>query len=144
MGIVDLLRDIPLSAVLREKLKDMERELEALRSRNAELEAELKVTNTKFQELERKLLPASGPKLDDLREKLLVLVMQQPRLSAQTLANSLGATPQLVEFHLEELRKEKYVHDSHFMGTGFGHPARTEWSILQAGRAYLVSNGLLK
>ena len=61
MGIIDLLKDIPLSAVLREKLISLESENKSLKEENASL----KVSNSDKDEVIRNL----KKKLDDCESK---------------------------------------------------------------------------
>jgi len=61
MGIVDLLKDIPLSAVLKEKILSLESENGALKSENSILKIQLNQTEEKIRNLEKQLSHNSNP-----------------------------------------------------------------------------------
>jgi hypothetical protein len=55
MGILDLLKDIPLSAVLREKIIDIETENKALKAENAILKVKLEESEQQRRALEKQI-----------------------------------------------------------------------------------------
>lgn len=78
MSILDWFKEVPLSAVLRERLVDFEREIVALRNRVAELEAENAVLREKVSTLEAKI--------STLEEKVSTLEAENAVLKAENSA----------------------------------------------------------
>lgn len=75
--------------------------------------------------------------LDNIKEKILVLLAQHERLEPEQISAILKLGVKFSLFHLEELKKSSLVRDC----TSSGEPAT--WELSQAGRAYLVHHGLL-
>ena len=144
MAIFDFLKEIPISAVLREKLKDIEAQLDELKSQNKELREACEAKDAEIQALSIKLLPPPVVHLDERQEAILGILAQHEELPEQVVAELANVGVQVVAYHLEELRRRKYVYASHIAGSDWsGQPPRTDWSLQHAGRAYLLKNGLL-
>ena len=75
--------------------------------------------------------------LDNIKEKILILLVQHERLEPAQISTLLGAGVQLTLFHLEDLKKSNMVMDYPSV------ESPTSWGIIQEGRAYLVHHGLL-
>ncbi|HEU0234262.1 MAG TPA: hypothetical protein VFQ94_03930 [Gallionella sp.] len=75
--------------------------------------------------------------LDNIKEKILILLVQHERLEPAQISKLIGAGVQLALFHLEDLKKSNMVMDY----PSAENPA--SWGIIQNGRAYLVHHGLL-
>lgn len=75
--------------------------------------------------------------LDNIKEKILILLVQHERLEPAQISALLGAGVQLTLFHLEDLKKSSMVMDY----PSAENPA--SWGIIQDGRAYLVRHDLL-
>jgi len=75
--------------------------------------------------------------LDNIKEKILILLLQHERLEPAQISTLLGAGVQLTLFHLEDLKKSDMVMDYH------SSESPTSWGIIQEGRAYLVRHDLL-
>jgi len=75
--------------------------------------------------------------LDNIKEKILILLLQHERLETEQISTLLGAGVQLTLFHLEDLKKSNMVMDYH----SAENP--TSWGIIEEGRAYLVRHDLL-
>jgi DNA-binding transcriptional ArsR family regulator len=143
--IADLLKEIPSAARYKAELEQIERDNAALKARNAQLESELTQATQRYRKYELESQPIIPQRLDDVRERILVLLSEQPEVSDEEIAQLVQVGPQLASYHLEELKKTKYVHVAHFSGSDWtGERPRTEWSIAQAGRAYLHIYGLLR
>jgi len=80
-------------------------------------------------------------RLEELREKILLLVSQTERLHDAQIAELAGISKQLVTLHLHDLRDAKLVRSA------FGLDDRSYqvdvWFIEQPGRKYLFQHGLL-
>ena len=80
-------------------------------------------------------------RLEELREKILVLVAQTERLHDAQIAKLAGVTKQLATLHLHELREVKFVRSS--FGLDENSYQVDVWFVEQPGRKYLVHHGLL-
>lgn len=75
--------------------------------------------------------------LDNIREKILILLAQHEELDAGQVSRFLGAGTEFSSFHLEELRKSGMVTECSSSGN------RVSWKIAQHGQGYLVHHGML-
>ena len=134
MGIItDILKELPLNAVLRDKLQELERKYGALEVENAKLKEENQEFKTKLNEL-----TITG-KLSELEVNILLLLSSSNReLTAEMIASRLGLNLTKTEYYLERMHN-KYVY-SHDYYTG----RPSEYYLMQKGREYLVENDLIK
>jgi regulator of replication initiation timing len=152
VGIFDFLKDIPLSAVLREKLKDVEAEVAKLRTESQTLREQLEsktkeatALTDQVQVLTERLVPTGASKLHEIEERLLLMLADHDELREDVAAQLAQAGRQVVVYHFEELRRRNFVHASHYAGSDWsGDAPRTEWSLGHVGREYLIRRGLLK
>ena len=133
MGLIDLLKDIPLSAVLKEKIATMENENGALQTENAILKDDKRQLETENKRLEEQIKSLTHKEdLHEVQQKMLILIANATdALSSQQLAADLALPEVKVEYHLEELIRNGYIRDR------FGYP------LHQKGREYLIKNGLI-
>lgn len=75
--------------------------------------------------------------LDNIREKILILLSQHEELDAGQVSRFLGAGTEFSSFHLEELRKSGMVTECNSSGS------HVSWRIAQDGRDYLIHHGML-
>ena len=75
--------------------------------------------------------------LDNIKEKILILLVQHEGLETGQISTLLGTGVQLTLFHLEDLKKSNMVVDYPSV------ESPTSWGIIKEGRAYLVHHGLL-
>lgn len=75
--------------------------------------------------------------LDNIKEKILVLLSQHEELEPEQISRLLGVGVEFSLFHLEDLKKSNMVTDDH------SSEGPTCWRIIQDGRAYLVHHGML-
>lgn len=75
--------------------------------------------------------------LDNIKEKILILLSQHEKLEPEQISRLLGTGIQLALFHLEGLKESNMVMDYH----SSGNP--DHWGIIQNGRAYLIHHGML-
>lgn len=75
--------------------------------------------------------------LDNIREKILILLVQHERLQPEQLSGILKASVEFSLFHLEELKRAGMVTDCRSPGIS------ASWELLQDGRAYLAHHGLV-
>ncbi|NTW64650.1 MAG: hypothetical protein HGA46_11405, partial [Chlorobiaceae bacterium] len=83
--------------------------------------------------------------LEEVREKILLLVSQNENITDAQVAGAVGVGVQVATFHLMELEKIKFIQSSHIAGSDWAREkSRTEWYVMQPGRSYLVSHSLIK
>ena len=127
-------------------LEAQKRELESLVENQAKTIGELKAENgdLKFQnkplQKEMKTL-AHNERLEELKEKILVLLAHNDHLYDAKIASLSNLTKQLATLHLHELREINFI--SSQWGLDENSYGADIWSIEQPGRKYLSKNGLL-
>lgn len=82
-----------------------------------------------------------GERLEELKEKILVIVSQNDRLHDAEIAAIAGVSKQLATLHLHELRSANLVRSN--FGLDEDSYEVTIWFLEQPGRKYLSDNGLL-
>lgn len=133
MGWVsDLLKEIPSAARYKSELEAMEKENESLKSEVAKLREEIQRRDDIVEKESSR-----GKRLEEIKEKILMLLTQHEELEAEQISRQLNIGSQLAIFHLEELKDSEMVNDYYAMGSPVC------WGIIQGGRAYLVRHGLL-
>jgi len=134
MGIItDILKELPLNAVLRDKLQELERKYGALEVENAKLKEENQELKTKLKEL-----TITG-KLSEPEVKILLLLSSSNReLTAEMIASELGLNLTKTKYYLERMYK-KYVYSHDYSS---GRPS--EYYLIQKGREYLIENNLIE
>jgi DNA repair exonuclease SbcCD ATPase subunit len=124
-------------SALEKKLSDASAREEHLRSENARLRTDLEKAQKKIQSLEEQVVQRHGQRLDEVKEKILVLLASHDDYDGN-IAQTLGIGNQVAAFHLEELEKMEFIYRSLSM-TGEIFP----WCLVQEGRRYLVTHGLI-
>ncbi len=134
MGIItDILKEIPVNAVLRSKLVELEKRYEELEAENTQLKSENQRLKSKLEEL------TSSDKLCENEVKILKFLSssgQEP--IADMIARSLGLSLTKTEYYLQRMRN-KYVY-SHDYYT----ERPSDYSLHQKGREYLIENDLIE
>ena len=146
--IADLLSEIPSAAHYKIRLEQMEAELVACKTKVGILESKVLAAEEKVrlneEENKKKLDNSHGVRLEEVKEKILMAVEKNQGATNQQIAQAAGVSETVATFHLEELKKAKMVRDSRIMGSDWsGSAGRTEWSIAQDGRGYLIAHGLV-
>ncbi|QLH49733.1 MAG: hypothetical protein HWD57_08020 [Candidatus Accumulibacter cognatus] len=80
-------------------------------------------------------------RLEELREKILVIVSQNDLLNDAQIAELAGVSKQVATLHLHELRSTKFVRSS--FGLDENSYEVSVWFLEQPGRKYLSENELL-
>ncbi|MDX6405951.1 MAG: hypothetical protein QOH70_3406 [Blastocatellia bacterium] len=146
MGLItDLLKDIPLSAVLREKLASAEQNYAALDTENAILKDDKRDLQVRVVELERQVddLNQELEKLthvdDDLEEIEIELLraLSNPNVrQAEEMVGMVGSNLTRVEYHLRRLVEAKYI----FSGST---STVTYYGLKQKGREVLIKRKMI-
>ena len=130
---------------LERKLAECEARAQRLEAENQRFELENLRLKERTRALEAQIADRQGARLDEMQEKILQLLPQHGSVTDRQIAAILKSEHQLAVYHLEELRKKKFVDAAHFAGSDWaGEAPRSEWHLAQPGRAYLVARGLLK
>jgi len=148
MAILDWIKEIPLSAVYKERLVDSEKQISLLVNKVSILETEnieLKSRLSQCEEnrralekqIEQKLIDSHSDSLSDVQENILSGFIENERLSPEMIADVLDIKSALASYHLNVLHKKDYVIELSI------NENLVYWGITQAGREYLFSHGLL-
>ena len=130
--IADLLKEIPSAARYKAELELMEKENASLKADNSRLKADLESSR---KELVARTAPAAA--LPDTKEKILVLVAHHENATASRISGALSVSKGIVDLHLEDLRRAKFIETRYTMGE------EPEHYVEQDGRRYLHGKGLL-
>jgi len=104
MGIIDLLKDIPLSAVLREKIIGLESENAILRSENESLKVQLNQSEEKRRALEKQIVEKSiHSKFLEKSQLDILLLLAKSSADESEVIESLGCGKESARFDLVEL-----------------------------------------
>jgi hypothetical protein len=145
-AIQDLLQEVPLSAVLRERVHLAEERHEAALRENAKLQARVSELEAENESLRARLPPLtalSQPALGKDTVEILVSLFTASD-SDETHVEGLGAlhglTRNVVQYHLDELDTAGLAR---ITGANYldGHKY---WGLTPSGRKYVMQNGLSK
>ena len=133
MGIIiDILKELPLNAVLRDKLQKLEKKYDDLEAENNKLKKENRDLKKKLKEF------TDTNELNENEVKILLLLSSaNQELTANMIASSLDLNLTKTEYYLERMYKEYvYSHD-------YCNGRASEWYLIQKGKEYLIKNDLL-
>jgi Fic family protein len=133
-------------AALEKKLADSELRAKEFESEKLRFELENFKMKEKIKGLEEQLSKIRDTNsLEEVRERILLLVSQHENITSAQAAGAVGVGEQLATFHLTELEKMKFIQSSHIAGSDWAREkSRTEWYVMQPGRSYLVNHSLIK
>lgn len=141
-GLIDLLKEIPLSAVLKEKIADVEAKYAASDTENAILKDDLHQANMLIAELKQQVKELTH--IEDLNETELKLLNHVANVDYTRAVPSflrINFFPDLtlarVEYHLERLNQLSYVR------SGFVDHLGIHFAVTQSGRKLLLEKNLL-
>jgi predicted nuclease with TOPRIM domain len=124
-------------SALEKKLTESKLRNKQLQSENARLHLDLEKAQDEIRNLKEKLVERHGQSLEEVAEKILVVLSQHEELTAEQVGRLVGVGAQLATYHLSELQQQKMVMDY------LAVDSPVYWGIIQGGRAYLVKRGLL-
>ncbi len=131
--ITDILKDIPVNAVLRDKLQELEKRHEEIEAENTKLKGENQKLKSKVKEL-----TGSDELCENEVEILKLLSSGNRKLTAGMIAGELGLSPTKAEYYLEKMWKQ-YVYSN-----DWSNERPSEYYLAQKGREYLVENDLVE
>ena len=130
--ILDILKDIPVNAVLRDKLQQLEKKYEELEAENTQLKGENKRLKSHVKEL------TSDEELCEIEVHILKLLSSTGQeLTAERIARSLGLNLTKTNYYLEKMR-DHYVYSHDYI-----NERPSEYYLIQKGRDYLVECDLV-
>lgn len=151
MGIItDILKDIPLSAVLRERLVDQEKKMAILEAENAALKTEnlaLKNENSDLKALIENLRQeiqqtkdiqkekSHDTLLGKLDKKILLFIRKAATIDEVTQTQQIS--PDIAKMHLKKL------FDHGLVTTFQGKDRKLYWHIKELGTKYLIDHNLI-
>ncbi len=161
MGLLDsiekLITEHGSAAILRERIAlandkhaALEKKAATLETENTALKVQVQAGQSENERLRAAIAalkeksateaPSGGQssRLEEVREKILVLLAARDGIADQQIAQALGIGPQVAAFHLQELQSASMVRCTLRVGQRF-----TPWHVSHEGRRYLVSNGLV-
>lgn len=119
-------------ALAEDKYAALERKVKELDEANAKLQRE----NT---ELSRRIPPEhAAPQVEKLGDKVLEFLSQHPDVCLAQIAQALGISKELAEFHVEDLE------NSNMISVSYSDMSPATYRLDHEGRRYLVNKGMLR
>jgi len=149
MGLLDglekLITEHGSAAILKERIAlandkyaALERKASELEGVNIRLTRENDDLKEKLRNYEGQTAQRGGGGIDEVGQKLLLLLARGGDLRKEEMAGALGIGEQLAAFHIGELEAQQFINGYYsYMGP-------TTYGLAQEGRRYLVQRGLLK
>ncbi|MGR3173786.1 MAG: hypothetical protein ACUZ8N_04225 [Candidatus Scalindua sp.] len=114
--ITDLLKDIPLSAVIREKLIEVEKKLSVFEQQNKQLQTNLNQATKEIQSLKelnqelQRTKDQDTKKIDNVTEQILQQFFDARNdLPLSFIESSLSLDTNIVKYHFDILREHEYI-----------------------------------
>jgi DNA-binding MarR family transcriptional regulator len=140
-AIADLLKDIPLAAVLREKVLNLESENASLQTEVASLKDDLRQAKAEVVKLKNEIDRLTHT--DNLHEteiKILAYLADENTINFNdSMLLGLRLDQTRLDYFLERLRKQEYI--SYIGGSSVGEAV--SYFLTQKGREYLIKNNLI-
>ena len=142
--LLDLLKDVPLSANLLEKVRSYERDNAALKTENAILKDDLREARSRIKELETKLGVATQK--PDLHEHERAILRYLFRTNVDHILSSITAdlgfsSPQEAKYYLEKLVERGFINLPPRRSVVHRFP---QYTLRQPGREYVIENNLMQ
>jgi response regulator of citrate/malate metabolism len=148
MGIIfDILKEIPLSANLSEKIKTFEARNGELETENTILQKKLDKAELQIKQLETEITQLKNtverftkitPEPNDVELQIITLLAQQnTQYSSNFLSEMLHIHPTKCDFHLAQLVQKGYVNEIHY-------PYEiNDFALTDEGKEYAVMNNII-
>jgi predicted nuclease with TOPRIM domain len=139
--LTDLLKEIPISAVLKEKLVAVEAKHSEVEDENARLKDDLRHAKGQIKTLECRIAALTNTNdLPPVEIEILKLLADHRELEKQTLCRKFQLHPQSLRYHFEKLYLEGYIsHVEVSVSTGIDDV----YSLKHKGREYLTRKNLI-
>jgi hypothetical protein len=139
-AIQDLLTEVPLSAVLKERVALADQKYERAREEIEGYKKRIAVLEREVETL-RAQIPSDGPDaLDSDAERALVHLFRAIEIDARDvgyMARTLGIEHGVLRFHLDQLA------DAGFAGVSGARDGHVYWMIKPVGRGYVMKHKLI-
>lgn len=139
--LTDLLKEIPLSAVLKEKLVAIEAKHSEVEDENARLKDDLRHANAEIKNLETRIAELTyADNLPEVEIEILKLLADNRELMREVLARKFNLHFQRLRYHFERLTSEGYIsHTEVRLSTGVDDV----YFLQHKGREYLSRTNLI-
>jgi predicted nuclease with TOPRIM domain len=139
--LTDLLKEIPLSALLKEKLLAVEAKHSELEAENAGLKDDLRHAKAEVQRLETRIGELTyADNLPPVETEILKLLADHRELKNQALCRKFDLHSQRLRYHFERLTSEGYIsHVEARVSTGI----EDVYFLQHRGREYLSRKNLI-
>jgi len=136
-SLIDLLKEIPLAAILKEKITDIEAKYAAADTENAILKDDLRQCKAEIAKLKKQVDDLTHKDLSETEIEILKYASENQPLDSGSnyLGKKLGVEPQRIEYYLGRLTSLGYFQFKGFAGEGI-------YLLQQKGREALMSRGL--
>lgn len=136
----DILKEVPLSLVLREKIAALEMQNAELKTEIAILKDDLRQAKQENHRLKNEIQEFTHPvDLDEAKTQLLVMLAERSRLTLYEFLHFLEIERVHLEYHLQELIRQHYV----VQRRGPSFPHLPNYLLTQKGREYLIEKNLV-
>jgi predicted RNase H-like nuclease (RuvC/YqgF family) len=138
--LTDILKEIPLSAVLREKISALEAQNAELQTEIAILKDDLRQAKTENKRLKSEIQQITHPvDLDEAKTQLLIILAKRTKqISVYEFLKTVEIERVHLEYHLYELMRQGYV-----TATPPKFPDPQYFLLTQKGREYLLEKYLV-
>jgi hypothetical protein len=149
-GIEKLLNEHGSATILKERIALANDKYSMLE--NKLFEAELRIRKLEFEKqsfeldnfklkgrvakLEEQLVEHHEQRLEEVKEKILLFLANNPEATKHQLAHGLGIGSEVAELHIEELESKQIIYGLYSMISD------ATYSLDQEGRSYLIKHGL--
>ncbi|MFZ4776554.1 MAG: hypothetical protein ACOYM3_14375 [Terrimicrobiaceae bacterium] len=132
--LTDILKEVPLSAVLRERLAQAEKDMNELKEENTRLHEEL----AKLKPLAAK--PQTPATLSEIEEQILAFIGNRNIWTGpEHIAALFKLSSTKADYYVEKLHRENYLKPPIMIVD-----SRPEYQLSQKGREYLVTRNLIE
>lgn len=135
-SLTDILKEVPLSLVLREKISALETENSLLKDENASLKDDLREARARITKLETQIESlAAKPALEDIEIQLVRILAERVAIEEPAVPHALNVSHSKAMHHLAQLKNHGYARPT----KGFPFPS---WRLTEKGLAFANENNL--
>ena len=139
--ITDILKELPLSAILKEKIEKLEAEHGRLESELQRTKADLALANDTNKMLTDRVNKAQeGEHLGEIEERILLVLSGlhgQQHVNGDVIVNHLQINMTRAELYLSKLQKDQFI------SAAYSYMNPTSYKLAHRGNEYLVRNNLV-
>lgn len=132
--IADLLKEIPLSAILKEKIATIEADYAAVKTENAILKDDLRQARRETAKIKRRLGELSRKEEIGETESRILTLMTKQLVSHNELTDDLKISDERLQFYLRRLLDGEYIKVAFETTSG-----KRRFALDQRGREHLIA-----